>query len=495
MIDRQFHTLLDLEPPSSPNFPTVPTPWLARKPNARSPAESTRPAPSRPVSPVFQAASRCDTPDQGYFDPQHVQEHLDDDSSSELEYLQEEITPDSPKAIILKASEILQSNEEICTLLLPTYAELILDLVTKHHPFISKKILANNKAHKELTAQAVSAALASATPPPPPPPAMEVDSPTAPTGPKPPGATPRPRGKLPPPAAPVPSGRPAPSRTFPAKRALKTQSLPSLPTQMAPKPSYAAALGSKAPRPRKAHLPTKLVAPDTAKWVIAIQNKAPLRDVANRPSPHHIVQAINRELKSTAGAKFKDSQVADLGDSHILAASWTVGCNILITATKTSDNRGLNTKLYSAIVLQALFKISAFAKTAIMVIPYRPAARLQIKGLPTWDPITNKPVELTSVYQTLDGLGIFEGVELIKNGPPPSDALSWAQDPKTFNAESRPCAVTVRFYNNDGRETGALLKKAFYLLGCRRRFDKWHSRPPPPKKGLPQAASLQAGRT
>ncbi|KAG5654107.1 hypothetical protein H0H81_007159 [Sphagnurus paluster] len=92
----------------------------------------------------------------------------------------------------------------------------------------------------------------------------------------------------------------------------------------------------------------------------------------------------------------------------------------------------------------------ASSSAGITVIPYRPAARLQIKGLPTWDPTTNCPVELTSVYQTLDGLGIFEGVKLIKNGPAPSDALSWARDPKTFNAESRPCAVTVRFYNNNG---------------------------------------------
>ncbi|KAG5635858.1 hypothetical protein H0H81_009866, partial [Sphagnurus paluster] len=75
------------------------------------------------------------------------------------------------------------------------------------------------------------------------------------------------------------------------------------------------------------------------------------------------------------------------------------------------------------------------------------------------------------VFQTLDSLGIFQDVELIKNGPAPSDALSWARDPKTFNAKSRPCAVTVRFYNNGGRETGALLKKAFYLLGHCRRFD------------------------
>ncbi|KAG5649616.1 hypothetical protein H0H81_002826, partial [Sphagnurus paluster] len=166
-----------------------------------------------------------------------------------------------------------------------------------------------------------------------------------------------------------------------------------------------------------------------------------------------------------------ESKLPTLGDSHILAATWTVGCNLLLTAAKTRDDRGLATPTYSTIVGNSLSMIPAFSNAGVTVIPYRPAARLQIKGLPTWDPTTNRPVELTSVYQTLDGLGIFEGVELIKNGPAPSDALSWARDPKTFNAELRPCAVTIRFYNNDGRETGALLKKAFYLLGRRRRFD------------------------
>ncbi|KAG5634079.1 hypothetical protein H0H81_003484, partial [Sphagnurus paluster] len=93
-------------------------------------------------------------------------------------------------------------------------------------------------------------------------------------------------------------------------------------------------------------------------------------------------------------------------------------------------------------VNNALFTIPAFSQVGVTVIPYWPPACLQITGLPTWDPSTNKPVELTSVYQTLDGLSIFEGVKLIKNSPAPSNALSWARDPKTFNAESRPCAVT-----------------------------------------------------
>ncbi|KAG5636158.1 hypothetical protein H0H81_008938 [Sphagnurus paluster] len=465
------------------------------KRKATSPAESIRPAPSRPVSPVYQAASRCDTPNQGYFDPQHSQEHLDNDSSSELEYHQEENDPNSPKAILLRASEILQTNEEIRALLLPSYAELILELVTKHHPFISKKILANNKAHKELTAQAVAAALVAATPPPPPPPIMEVDPPTTPTGPKPPGATPRPRGNLTPPAAPVPQGKPALPRTPPTKRAPKCAAPPP-PTQEAPKPSYAAALGSKAPRPRKAHPPTMLVAPETAKWVIIPKYKSLLRSMPKLPSSHSIVSAINEEFRSAKNEIVEGTVIADLGPSPILAANWTVGCNILITAVKTREEYGFDTLAYGLVLKGALYKIPNFSTTVTAIIPYRPASRLQIKGLPTWDPATNKPVKLTSVYQTLDDLGIFKGVELIKNGPAPSDALSWARDPKTFNAESRPCAVTVRFYNNNGRETGALLKKAFYLLGCRRRFDKWPARPPPPKKGQsPQAARPQAGHT
>ncbi|KAG5634796.1 hypothetical protein H0H81_000754 [Sphagnurus paluster] len=138
---------------------------------------------------------------------------------------------------------------------------------------------------------------------------------------------------------------------------------------------------------------------------------------------------------------------------------------------------------YSTIVGNALFTIPTFSQAGITVISYWPAAHLQIKGLPTWDPTTNCPVELTLVYQTLDSLSIFEGVKLIKNGPAPTDTLSWAQDPKTFNAESHPCMVTVCFYNNGRRETGALLKNAFYLLSCCRHFDKWPPKTLPPKKG------------
>ncbi|KAG5633797.1 hypothetical protein H0H81_005217 [Sphagnurus paluster] len=193
--------------------------------------------------------------------------------------------------------------------------------------------------------------------------------------------------------------------------------------------------------------------------------------------------AINCKIHAWAGESIGGTPVANLSDSHILAAAWTVGCNILITATKTHNDRGLATPTYSTIVGNVFFLIPTFSQAGITIIPYQPATCLQIKGLPTWDPTTNCPDELTSVFQSLDGLGIFEGVELIKNGPAPSDALSWAQDPKAFSAESCPCMVTVCFYNNDGREMGALLKKAFYLLSCHRRFDKWPPKPLPPKKG------------
>ncbi|KAG5635641.1 hypothetical protein H0H81_010528, partial [Sphagnurus paluster] len=181
----------------------------------------------------------------------------------------------------------------------------------------------------------------------------------------------------------------------------------------APKPSYAAALGTKAPRPRKAHLPTKLVAPETTKWVVIPNNKSQLWDAAKRPSPHHIAGALNRNY-----------QDAGLGNSHILAATWTVGCNLLITATKSNDKFGLDSPAHSNLVSSTLRTIPGFSNTGVTVIPYRPPARLQIKGLPTWDPTINAPVELTLAFQTLDGLGIFEDVELIKNGPAPSNALS-----------------------------------------------------------------------
>ncbi|KAG5650205.1 hypothetical protein H0H81_000319 [Sphagnurus paluster] len=307
-------------------------------------------------------------------------------------------------------------------------------------------------------------------PTPPPPPTMEVDSPTTSTAPGPPGATPPARGNHTP---------PAPSS---ATRAPK-HAPPPPPLQPAPKLTYAAALGSKPPRPRKAHPPTKLVAPTTTKWVAIPTNKSQLRDPAKHPSPLHIVGAINRELAACADEVIRGVHIANLGDSHILAATWTVGCNLLLTAAKSRDHHGLANPAYSMIIANALATIPEFSLQGASIIPYQLASRLQIKGLPTWDPSTNKPVELTSVFNTLNGLGIFEGVELITNSPAPSDALSWAWDPKTFNAESRPCAITVRFYNNNGRETGSLLKKAFYLLGHRRYFNKWQPRPPPPKKG------------
>ncbi|KAG5635064.1 hypothetical protein H0H81_012560, partial [Sphagnurus paluster] len=273
---------------------------------ASSPAESVCPAPSHPVSPVYQAASCCDTPNQGYLDYQRAQEAMGYDSSEELEYLQEEQqAPSTPETInaILTSLETLLGDKTANHLTLPKLAS-----------FSIKKMMA--------------------------------------------------------------------------------------------------------------------ILPNT------------LEDAAKRPSPHHIVGAINRELRAWARELIGGVQVANLGDSHILAATWMVGCNLLLTASKVCDDRGLATPTYSTIVGNVLFPIPAFSNTGVTVIPYRLAARLQIKGLPTWDPSTNKPVELTSIFNTLDGLSIFENVELIKNGPVPSDALSWARDPKTFNAESCPCTVT-----------------------------------------------------
>ncbi|KAG5649531.1 hypothetical protein H0H81_003287 [Sphagnurus paluster] len=470
---------------------------------ASSPAESNRPAPSRPVSPVYQASSRCNTPDQGYTDHQYAQANLGYDSSEEQYDTQEDDHIGSNDDKTTQMCNTL-AHVMFTTSPLPNPIGILFYTILGHLTETEPKHLTGlrrNKIVQQLIAQAVSEAKAPAPPPPPPPSPlpMEVSSPTTPKGPGPPGAMPPAQGNPtppapesgapasatppPPPAAPAPHGKPAPLQTPTAKHASKHTPPPPLPTQTAPRLSYAAALGSKAPRPRKAHLPTTLVAPASTKWVVIPNNKSQLWDAAKHPSSHHIVGAINRELCSWAGESIGRVQVANLGDSHILAATWMVGCNLLLTATKVRDDRGLATPAYSTIVGNALFTIPAFSNAGVTVIPYRPAARLQIKGLPTWDPTTNCPVELTLVYQTLDGLGIFEGVELIKNGPAPSDALSWTQDPKTFNAESCPCAVTVRFYNNNGRETEALLKKAFYLLGRQRRFNKWPPKPLPPKKG------------
>ncbi|KAG5635462.1 hypothetical protein H0H81_011157 [Sphagnurus paluster] len=450
---------------------------------APSPAESHCPAPSRPVSPVYQAANRCDTPDQGYFDFQYAMEHCGSDSSSELEYHQEEQQPPTSAPItevFINAFINLEKDQKALAFAIGFIAEPFLQHLSKlaeTNPQHFEALLLRNPTVKQITAQAVSDALAAATPQPPPPPTMAVDSPSTLTGPKPPGAMLPTQGNHKPLAAPTPRGGHAPSRNLQA-----ASHPPPPPTQAAPKPSYAAVLGTKAPCPRKAHPPTKLVAPASTKWVVIPTNKSQLRDAAKCPLPHHIVGAINCELHSWAGEFIGGVQIANLGDAHILAASWVVGANLLITAAKTRDNCSLATPTYSTIVNNALFTIPASSNVGTTVISYQPAARLQIKGLPTWDPSTNRPVELTLVYQTLDSLGIFKGVELIKNGPAPSDALSWARNLKTFNAELCPCTVTVRFHNNDSRETGALLKKAFYLLGRRCRFDKWQPRPPPPKK-------------
>ncbi|KAG5651254.1 hypothetical protein H0H81_009326 [Sphagnurus paluster] len=421
------------------------------KRKASSPAESTRPAPSRPVTPVYQAASSCDMPDQGYIDYQHTQDYLDYDSSSE---------PTSPQETQYNDTTVLYKACDVVTKALHTSDTLpicIDILFNEILPVITLKEPSSLKFSKAIKYMPPPPA------PPPSPPPMEV-SPTTPTGPRPSGATPPTRGNPTPPApesgapatppappaVPMPRGKPAPLWTPPAKRAPKHAPPPPLPTQTAPRLSYATALRSKAPRPRKAHPPTTLVAPASTKWVVIPNNKSQLRDVAKRPSPHHIVGAINRKLHTWAGESIGGVQVANLSNSYILAATWMVGCNLLITTAKARNDHGLATPTYSTIVGNALSTIPTFSNAGVTVISYWPATHLQIKGLPTWDPTTNRPVKLTLVFQTLDGLGIFEGVKLIKNGPAPSDTLSWAWDPKTFNAESRPCVVTVRFYNNDG---------------------------------------------
>ncbi|KAG5650846.1 hypothetical protein H0H81_010761 [Sphagnurus paluster] len=483
------------------------------KRKAASPAESHRSAPSHPVIPDYQADNRCNTPDQGYVNFQHAQDYLDNDSSSELEYQEE--TPTAPPTQH-PAQRLTQVMREIMVdehrpLYFPQIAKSMLSYIETLQPDAIRDFLQGHKLTQQLIAEAVSKTKAMVVPPPPPPPSMEVDSPPTPTAPRPPGATPPTRGKSTPPApqsgapapatpptppaVPAPCSKPAPIHTPLAKRAPKHTTPPPPPSQAAPKLSFAAALGSKAPRPRKAHPPTKLVAPETTKWVVIPSDKSQLQDVAKRPSPHHIVSAISHKLRAWAGKPFSGIPVADLGDSHILAATWTVGCNLLVTAVKTRDTYGLNKHTYSCIVNEAL-DMPAFNNKGASIKLYRPPARLQIKAVPTWDHSTNRPVELSNLHKTLDKLGIFEGVNLIRSNPDPSSILSWARDPKTFNAESRPCTVMLRFYNNNGRETGALLKKAFYLLGCRRRFDKWHPRPPAPKKGSPpQAARPQAGHT
>ncbi|KAG5634859.1 hypothetical protein H0H81_000478 [Sphagnurus paluster] len=434
------------------------------KRKAPSPAESTHPAPSHPVSPVYQAPSRRDTPDLGHINLQHAMEHHGYDSSSELEYQEEEQPNPNPTPLQIAKDCVsafylnLRNNNTAFKLATSFLIEDILEKTMRLQPDYLEKLLKRNPVAQDLIANAVSTALASATPPPPPP------SPSTPTGPKSSGAMPPTRGNPTPPAAPAPCSSHAPAKPNPGPRAPKPAPPPLPAGSQADLRRSPQVQGTSPPQGPPAH-----------------QTGGPRHN--QRPSPHHIVNTINHELQACADEVIHGVHIANLGDSHILAATWTVGCNLLITATKVHDYCGLDTPAYSTIVANALATIPGFSNQGATVIPYRPAARLQIKGLPTWDPTTNRPVELTSVYQTLDGLSIFEGVELIKNGPAPSDALSWARDPKTFNAKSCPCAVTVRFYNNDGRETGALLKKAFYLLGRRRRFDKWQPRPPPPKKG------------
>ncbi|KAG5654108.1 hypothetical protein H0H81_007160 [Sphagnurus paluster] len=313
------------------------------KRKASSPAESTRPAPSRPVSPVYQAASRCDTPDQGYTDHQYAQANLGYDSSEEQYDSQED------KHIGSDDDETTQMCNTLAHVMFTTSPlpnpigilfYTILGYLTETQPQHLTG-LRRNKIVQQLIAQAVSA-----TPPTRgnlTPPAPESDAPASAMPPA-------------PPAAPAPRGKPAPLCIPPAKHAPP----PPPPSQTAPKPSY-----TTAPCPCKAHPPTTLVAPAFTKWVVIPNNKSQLQDAAKRPSPHHIVGTINRELHTWAGESIGGVQVANLGDSHILTATWTVGCNLLITAAKTRDDRSLATPTYSTIVGNALFTIPAFSNAVI----------------------------------------------------------------------------------------------------------------------------------
>ncbi|KAG5638667.1 hypothetical protein H0H81_011219 [Sphagnurus paluster] len=415
-----------------------------------SPAESTRPAPSRPVSPVYQTEYRCDTPDQGYLDFQYTMEHCGNDSSSELEY-QEEAPPSRPlttcdhnKAILdhLSALEGLKNAD----IYIDSILTRVIELSEKISPTTTYFLLAGLPFIKGQIALAVDKAKTRTFfNPPHPTPHVEMNSPTTPTGPKPPGATPLTRGTQSPPAP--PSGAPA----------LTTTPLASAPTPAMPP------MPPAAPAPRGGHAPP----PPNQLRPHVPPNVPPLLP------PH------NRHLSRLTPRPSGQSPLAPARPTR--QQSWwpppqpmqlTANPVPASTSGEFTSPTSAATPAYSTIIANALATISGFSSQGATVIPYRLAARLQIKGLPTWDPTTNRPVELTSVYQTLNGLGIFEGVELIKNSPAPSDALSWARDSSTFNAKLRPCAVAVRFFNNDGRETGALLKKAFYLLGHRCRFDK-----------------------
>ncbi|KAG5635648.1 hypothetical protein H0H81_010536 [Sphagnurus paluster] len=264
-------------------------------------------------------------------------EHYGDDSSDELEYHQEDQPPTPTTTDILKDMlEALNISLDACKsngkspayAILPSFVQAILDFWTATKPNILEGQLKAFPQIKKLVDKSVSEAIAAATPPPPPPPTMEAPRLLH-------EATPRPR--QPPHLAAVTPPQTNPGRMCPQACP------PPPPSQPAPKPTYAAALRSKAPHPRKAHPPTKLVAPATTKWVIIPTNKSQLRDTAKRPSPLHIVSAINHKLSAWANESIGGVHVTNLGDSHILAATWMVGCNLLLTAAKTPRVLGTKT--------------------------------------------------------------------------------------------------------------------------------------------------------
>ncbi|KAG5647114.1 hypothetical protein H0H81_007951, partial [Sphagnurus paluster] len=134
-------------------------------------------APSRPVSPVYQAANRCNMPDQGYINHRHVQDYLDHDGSSEPSSPQEEYYDNDPEDNIdqmcneIARAALITSPVPISICIL--FSTLIRKL-TMSNPDKLKDILGSNEIVQHLIAQAVSKAKAPAPlqtcPPSPPPP-------------------------------------------------------------------------------------------------------------------------------------------------------------------------------------------------------------------------------------------------------------------------------------------------------------------------------------
>ncbi|KAG5635849.1 hypothetical protein H0H81_009878 [Sphagnurus paluster] len=139
------------------------------KRKAPSPAESTHSAPSRPVSPVHQASNRGD------IDHHHAQDHLDNDSSSELEYLSEAPPPpfsyQPVEEILAKCQfspQFYKGKTIILEFLLARLFPIALDWAMGHSEYQKGTYnkLTCHPVTQKLIANAVSKALAEATPPP-----------------------------------------------------------------------------------------------------------------------------------------------------------------------------------------------------------------------------------------------------------------------------------------------------------------------------------------